>query len=451
MILNYKVMNYKSIGSPLEFTTIPGKYRNKQSHVYESSKYKSLKFSAVFGANASGKSNFIDSLSYLKYSIIRGRIPRTSNDLTFRLEDFGKNTNFEIEVGFEEMILIYGISIDTNNREVNREYLLQNTGTTDKVIYDIENKHINHLTLKAKTKERVLIYFKDLKKDEFLLMKLAEAKDTEKEEIYELSKMLSNWFLKELVIITPKSIFSNKVNQFTKRKDQDAEHSVIDILKTFDTGITDYVYKKMSLEKFIDIIKGLNLDDSEENEEFIKNISEIDENKIIEANVGGDFYKISYDEENNEPTVEVLGFRHCDNNEKYFSYDEESDGTKRLIEIVNVLYSAQNTGKTYVVDEIERSFHSNLTIEFVRKFLNYSKNNKSQLIITTHETNMMDFNLVRQDELWLIDRDKGGKSNLVPLSKYNLRIDKILDKDYLDGRYGGVPNILKIIEDNKNE
>ncbi len=367
-------------------------------------------------------------------------------NLKFRLEDLGEDSLFEIEVGFDDQILIYGFSIDIIGRVVKREYLYANISGSEKLIFDIQNQKIAILSSAASIKERVDIYFNDLNKDEFLLNKLAESS-----EIFWFSKFIYKWLLDDLVIITPKTTISNKINQFIKTKEREAEDSIIDILKTFDTGITDYVYQKMNLEKFLEILNDKKIKDGEGYARFYQDLMDFDEKKVIETNIGGDFYRISYPKGKKEPIVELLGFRHCGNDEKYFSYDEESDGTKRLVEIVNILYSVQAVGKTFIIDEIERSFHSNLTLEFIKKFLNYASKNKGQLIITTHETKIMNFNLVRQDELWIIDRNKKGMSNLVPLSGFNIRADKILDKDYLAGRYGGVPNILTILESDLKE
>ncbi|MCK9166873.1 MAG: hypothetical protein RBS76_05245 [Acholeplasmatales bacterium] len=64
MLLNFRVSNFKSFGSPQEFTTIPGRYRKNKYHVYQGKHYKALKFSAIFGANAAGKSNFVEAISF---------------------------------------------------------------------------------------------------------------------------------------------------------------------------------------------------------------------------------------------------------------------------------------------------------------------------------------------------------------------------------------------------
>jgi AAA15 family ATPase/GTPase len=80
----------------------------------------------------------------------------------------------------------------------------------------------------------------------------------------------------------------------------------------------------------------------------------------------------------------------------------------------------------------------------VKAFFEYSKNRNVQLIVTTHESRLMDFDLLRRDEIWFVDKDQSGASNIYSLEEYNERFDKKIDKAYLEGRYGGVPLFTSI-------
>ena len=66
------------------------------------------------------------------------------------------------------------------------------------------------------------------------------------------------------------------------------------------------------------------------------------------------------------------------------------------------------------------------------------------MIVTTHESRLMDFDLLRRDEIWFVDKDQNGASNIYSLEEYNERFDKKIDKAYLEGRYGGVPLFTSI-------
>ena len=82
--------------------------------------------------------------------------------------------------------------------------------------------------------------------------------------------------------------------------------------------------------------------------------------------------------------------------------------------------------------------HPKVTVKFISLFLERAKKYNNQLIVTTHESRLLDFEILRRDEIWFVNKDENG-SKLYSLEQYNERFDKKIDKAYLDGRYGGVP------------
>ena len=145
---------------------------------------------------------------------------------------------------------------------------------------------------------------------------------------------------------------------------------------------------------------------------------ELDENLKIKA------YSLQFEHKNINPDI-------------HFKISEESDGTARLFELIEILLSKKE--KTYVVDELDRCMHPCLTYKFIQNFFEYTKNNRTQLIVTTHESRLLDFKLLRRDEIWFVNKDDNGNSNIYSLEEYNARFDQKIDKAYLEGRYGGVP------------
>ena len=113
-----------------------------------------------------------------------------------------------------------------------------------------------------------------------------------------------------------------------------------------------------------------------------------------------------------------------------FEYTDESDGTKRLFDLVPILY---DVGKDSVIliDEIDRSLHTKLSQKFLEMFYENNEDNTCQLIATTHDSNLLDLDLVRQDEIWFVERDESHASQLYSLNKFKERFDKKIDKEYL--------------------
>lgn len=107
------------------------------------------------------------------------------------------------------------------------------------------------------------------------------------------------------------------------------------------------------------------------------------------------------------------------------------------MDLLEILLSDE--GKTYVVDELDRCLHPSLTYKFIETYLKLAAKKNLQLIVTTHESRLLDFDLLRRDEIWFIDKRNTGESDIYSLEEYNTRFDQKIDKAYLEGRYGGVP------------
>ena len=144
-----------------------------------------------------------------------------------------------------------------------------------------------------------------------------------------------------------------------------------------------------------------------------------------------------YKDENNELKIQKLGLVHSKDVDDVFELQDESDGTKRLFDLIPLI-SKFNADYTIIIDEFDRSLHPKLTKAFFELF--YKDNNsKSQLIVTTHESTLLDLTLLRRDEIWFTEKDEDGASKLFTLNQFRERYDKKIEKAYLLGRYGAIP------------
>ena len=129
-----------------------------------------------------------------------------------------------------------------------------------------------------------------------------------------------------------------------------------------------------------------------------------------------------------------------------------STAIKYIGDLIEILIN-KDKEKIYLIDELDRCLHPELTYEFVKRFLSNTKDKNTQLIVTTHESRLLNFDLLRRDEIWFANREKNGPTELYSLEDYNERFDKKIDKAYLEGRYGGVPIFETIfpVGDEENE
>jgi hypothetical protein len=129
------------------------------------------------------------------------------------------------------------------------------------------------------------------------------------------------------------------------------------------------------------------------------------------------------------------------------SIEDESDGTRRFFELLGPLWQTTAEGLTIMVDELEKSLHPLLSRELVRLVLS-EKTNKSgaQLIFTTHDVTLLDPTLFRRDQIWFTEKDKDGATSLYPLSDFKERGNAAFQRGYLSGRYGAIP-IIEAFDD----
>lgn len=126
-----------------------------------------------------------------------------------------------------------------------------------------------------------------------------------------------------------------------------------------------------------------------------------------------------------------------------FSLGEESDGTIRLLDLLEVLLSTL-PNMVYVIDEVSRCLHPLLTKQFVQNFLSLAAARNVQLIVTTHGANLMNLDLLRQDEIGFVEKQEDdGTSVIYGLEEFGARFDKRIRKACLEGQYNAVPKFGK--------
>jgi len=133
-----------------------------------------------------------------------------------------------------------------------------------------------------------------------------------------------------------------------------------------------------------------------------------------------------------------------------FPLREESDGSQRLLNLLPALYRLTAEGGVFVIDELERSMHPMLARKFVEFFLKAVRGTNSQLIFTTHESTLLDLELMRRDGIWFAEKDGDGATHLYSLADFKVRKDLRIEKGYLEGRFGAIPflgGIDRLIEE----
>ena len=162
----------------------------------------------------------------------------------------------------------------------------------------------------------------------------------------------------------------------------------------------------------------------------------------IVARAYKEFYTFEIDE-NDNISIRTIEFSH-ETNGVYFSLKEESDGTARLLDLIEILFKISNEN-IYVIDEIDRCLHPAMTTRIINLFLKMAVERNTQLIITTHESRLLKENVFRNDEISFMLKTGTGSTIIKSLEKYQLRADKKIYEALFDGTLEAIPKFNDIL------
>jgi hypothetical protein len=244
-----------------------------------------------------------------------------------------------------------------------------------------------------------------------------------------------DWFQNALTVIYPGT--KNISKKFELHKDTNLQQVFNEMLDYFDTGIDGIEFKEVDFEK---------MDIPSEVKEEIKNdlFSEKSEKtSAFISNPQDDKYYVISKIDDITVQAKLLKTKHKVIGGEYELFDlkDESDGTRRIMDLIPLIIDFFSGGNVFIVDEIERSLHPNLVRDLFEFILDKCQNINSQLIVSSHEATLLTQKLLRKDEIWFAVKNKDGATQLHSLEDYNVRFDKEIMKDYLLGRFKGIPKL----------
>ena len=122
-------------------------------------------------------------------------------------------------------------------------------------------------------------------------------------------------------------------------------------------------------------------------------------------------------------------------------FQDESDGTQRCLNLLPALYHLTMSCKVFIIDEMDRSLHPLLSQKLLKLFVESCPGQCQQMIVTTHETHLLDLKLLRRDEIWFVEKDDKQQTQMYSLADMKIRNDVRIEKGYLQGRFGAIPFI----------
>ncbi len=449
MLIEFIIQNFLSFNQEQKISMIPGKVRGKSQHLIKNNKIKLLSFSAVYGANAAGKSNLVKALDFSR-EIIVDTLPKGHNVMYNRTNEINKElpSKFEFKINLKSGLFRYGYEMILSTSSIKSEWLYSMDKETDILIFSRnivnDSYDFGKYLSKESARKRAETYLKDIKTQDNVLFlseinrnKMSLYKEEPELKVF---KEIYDWFEDGLDINFPNRVFSDYSYFMTKSNSEE----LCETIKSFATGITNFSIVDIKQDELREFIPKKLLEDIKE--KLDKGIIEAKKNNGKIEDVGlllrGDEAFFIFEVDSNENIIaKTIKFEHGIHG--IFDISEESDGTRRLLELIEILF-ADNNNKTYVIDELDRCLHPLLTYKFIERYLNSIQKRNIQLIVTTHESRLLDLDLLRRDEIWFANKEDNGNTDIYSLEDYNERFDKKIDKAYLGGRYHAVPRFDEV-------
>lgn len=418
MLVMFRARNFASFKDEVILDMRAVSYKEMKSHIVDTGRNKLVKSLAIFGKNASGKSNLISALYYFETFVlnqffqddiegkdIAGKLPSIRRTM-FRLSaEPDLSSEFEIIFFYKDKTFQYGFVLDDSEEgvtKIDEEWL----AVEDQLVFERKGTTIDA----GKTYRKEIKKMDKVRDDRLYIGTLDYFAYEEVREIIEDVKT----YLKENFNVHFELIFESTVKgiafgtSYSERlfKDEKYKKIVEDFVKSSDVGITR-----------IDI-------QPNKNDSNNSNPYEIKCAHNVYAQDGS-----------------IVG-------EELFELNMESSGTIRYFSFIQYILDILEKGGVFVIDEFSARLHPMLT-KYVIDLFQSTQNKKAQIIFTTHDVSLMNRRQMRRDEIALVEKNERGESSIYTLADIRTRSDASFSKDYLNGKYGAIPIIKENWLDDK--
>ena len=416
MLIEFRVKNFRSLRDEQVLSFVASKDKTlRDTHTLASGIRAAptlLRSTVIYGANASGKSNLIKALQYMR-SVVLESASVIQPGQTFAIQSFqldaksaSQPTEFEVTFLINGVRYQYGFSM--TSQHIVSEHLLVYKSFKPQRWFE---RHLDVVTGKyaydfgtgLKGPKNM---WESAARPNSLFLSMAVQLNSE------ALRPVFDWFAGNLVIFNEKAKLNPQIS-IQRLKQAAGRKEICDFLRAADISIAD-----------IDVVVS----------------------KVPGQTVPFDWVSGKTEVRSEELEKHELHFHHVTESGKaVFELAEESSGTRNLLFIAGPVLGILNKGLTLVIDEFDTSLHTLLVRELVRLFHDPVANACSaQLIFTTHDTSLLDTpDLFRRDQIWFVEKDLNQASSLVALSEFSPRKNEALERGYLMGRYGGVPLLLR--------
>lgn len=418
MLLEFTVANYLSFKNKtilsLSATSIK---EHVSTNIFSAERNDLLKGAVIYGANASGKSNFIKAMSTMRRLILQSFEQTSANELD--ITPFLLNTETERAPSFFEAVFVienvrYRYGFEVNNVSVQAEWLFEALKQTEKPLFIREKDGIQVMP-------RAFPEGKDLEertRDNALFLSVVDQFNGK------TARRIMEWF-NNFITISGLSHEGYKAVTFDMLENKNTQHLLLDFYKKLDLGFDDIAILKRPFDA----------------KELPGDMPENLVKQLITDLEGAFRIDIRTKHKKYDVKNKVKG------DVEFDMRSQESSGTNKLFNISGPVFDVLADGGVLVIDELDSSLHPLLTLAITRLFNSQEFNQKNaQLIFATHDTNLLYYGKYRRDQIYFVEKNKYGASEMYSLVEYKeegktIRKDRSFEKDYIEGRYGAIPFI----------
>ena len=429
MIVDFSVENWMSFRDRATLSMVATRERQHGERIARLDKYQMrvLPAMALYGANASGKTNLFKALAFVKSQIVNGTQPKKRIPVVPFLLDkecATQPSRFDLKFLIDDVVYAFSFSV---TREIVVEERLVRIGTTsERELYHREHGNIHFDPSLDRDSQFLKFAFRGTRSNQLFLTNSVSQNVEQFKHVYD-------WFNDTLEMVDPDTRFAGDGPVFFD-EDHPFTANMNETLRALDTGISRLGSRQVPFDT-IDFPDDMKKELQEQVSEGKSALVLGPATRYVVTRKDGDLLVMK------RVTVHPM----TDGTETSFEVDQESDGSQRLIDLLPAFLDLADgdVNKVYVIDEVDRSLHTLLTRRLIEDYLSAcNAATRTQLLLTTHDVLLMDQRWLRRDEMWVTERNATGGSSLLSFSEYrDVRYDKDIRKSYLEGRLGGVPRM----------
>ncbi len=456
MLIEFSVSNFRSIKDMQTLSFVAtAMNEHEDTHVFQANeKTRLLKSVGVYGANSSGKSNLVKAigamLGFIKAPFDeKQKFQEQIQPFKFNTATKNEGTFFQIMFIHDHKTFRYGFVYDKGI--IKSEWLFGTAEKKEIAYFTREDGNINFTNKKGRFSEGNGLV-KRTREDNLFLNVVNEFNG-------EISSSIIN-YLDDILVIkgVDKLIEDNNLKDMSIQylRDVDAKNQLLKLMKIADEELGDIILDEDKIVKENVLKKlGIDVDNIQEKEtqedtinsvfrqmDFVKVIDMVRSNSDI-----GEFY---------QPFNPIFSERNIFNEhgEKVGTDiskfdDDASEGTKKLFSYAGRILECINHGGTMIIDEFGSTLHTLLTKAIINLF-NSKENKSAQLCFVVHDTNLLDTDLLRRDQIYFVEKNSKAETSIYSLAEIKaVRNDASFEKDYIKGKYGAIPfvkNLNSVIE-----